>query len=423
MKRIVSVMLVLVLVLIFVYSPGMAARKKVVLSVTHNWYGADAHAPWTKWALGEFQKRNPNITLDINEVPSANYRAKIRADLMGNVATDIILWYGGAEAYDYVKPGLLMNLTSVLAPLKGNFISGSLGDLSFNGKIYGVPACENFFAFYLNMDIYKKFGFAIPKSYKELLTQVTKFKEAGLIPIMLPGQNHPGIAQHFFSFIANATTKKDDFEKASYGEGKSYKDPGFVKAAKIIAELQKKGAFDPNVDGISMASVEDMFDLDKGAMYFTGIWRVGSIKQSLRNKMKPILFPPVKGFTQNPNIATSQMEMGWIANAASAKNTAKKNAIIKFMKFFASKVVNQKFVDLTDTVVPVHKDVNLSKASLAVRESARIVEKAELRPFLRYFQSPAQGVTTNEIAWNLINGRGTVTSNLNSLMKVPLNKR
>ncbi len=118
---------------------------------------------------------------------------------------------------------------------------------------------RGFFALYLNTDIYEEYGFAPPQTYDELLTQVKEFKDGGLIPIMVPGNNH-GLIQHFYSFVANMTTSRSDFDTAARNaDGMSYSDAGFRKAAEIILELNEAGAFDPNVDGIPMASVEEMF--------------------------------------------------------------------------------------------------------------------------------------------------------------------
>ena len=398
--------------------------KPVKLSVTHNWFGSDAHSAWTKWAFEDFQKKYPNITLDINEVPSDKYRQKVRADFMANSATDTVLWYSGAECYDYVKQNLLMDITPVLGSAKDDFMAGMLQNMTFDSKLYGLPLSQNFFALYLNKDIYSKYNFQYPKTYEELLEQVKKFKADGLVPIMMPGQNHPAIAAHFLSFISNQTTKPGDFEKASYAEdGKSYKDGGFMKAAEIAAELQKAGAFDPNIDGIPMASVEDMFSKGKGAMYFIGIWRIGALPKEMRDKMHPILMPAVKGFTESPNIATAQTEMGWIVNAQSGKDKAKANAVATWVKYFASKEVSQAHAELTDTIIPLQNNVDLAKASYAVKQSVELVKNGESRPFLRYYQSPAQGGAHNEVGWGLINGRITPAEAMDKLVKVPANKR
>lgn len=398
-------------------------QEQVTLSITHPWFGGDAHAPFMEWALKDFQDKNPNIVLDINEVPQAQIRQKVRADFMGQVATDIVLWYGGAEAYEYVKEDLLLDITPYLKPKEDEFINGALDNISFNEKIYGLPLCQNFFALYLNTDIYEEYGFDYPETYDQLLEQVVKFKEDGLIPIMLPGKNH-GLIQHFFSFIANMTTEAGEFGQASYGEeGHSYSDSGFVKAAEIVAELHENGAFDPNIDGIPMTSVEDMFNQGKGAMYFAGIWRVGSLPQESRDRMHPILFPAVDGYTKVSNVATSQTEMAWVVNASVEEDTAKLQALETFLDYFASKEISQKHVELTDTVVPIQKGVDLSSASHAVIQSAELVGDAELRPFLRYYQSPAQGGATNEMTWNLINGRQSVEENIEILTKIPVNNK
>jgi len=397
--------------------------KEVTLSVSHPWHGADAHAPFIEWAFADFQEKYPNIKIDNNEIPGESFRDKVRSDFMGDVATDIVLWYGGAEAYDFVREDMFLDLTEVIKPMEDQFMFQTLVNVSFDGKTYGLPTSQNFFAFYLNKDIYAKYGFEYPKTYEELKEQVKQFKEDGLIPIMLPGANF-GVVQHFYSYIANQVTDAGDFEAASYAEeGKSYDDPGFVKAAEIIAELYTLGAFDPEVDATPMPSVEALFAEEEGAMYWAGIWRVGSLPDEVREKMQPILFPEVEGFAENANVATVQTEMAWFVNKSIEEDPDKLEAVKIFLKYFGSNEVAKKHLDLTDTIIPVNKDLDLSNASNAVRESVKLVENAELRPFLRYYQSPAQGSATNEMTWNLVNGRGTVEDNLKLLLDISPNKR
>ncbi len=424
MKKIIAVFIVTILTAAICFAGGQqekASKPEVVtLSVSHPWFGGDAHAPFMDWALQDFQEKYPNIKLDINQIPQQEIRQKTRADFMAGVASDIILWYGGAEAYDFVAEDLLYDLSYLLQPMNDGFINGSLENVTFGGETYGLPLCQNFFAFYLNTDIYEAYGFDYPKTYDQLLEQVKAFKKDGLIPIMVPGKNH-GLIQHFYSFVANMTTSKDDFNDAAHKDGIDYLDDGFVKAAEIIKELHDNGAFDPNIDGIPMASVEEMFARGEGAMYFAGIWRVGALPREIRDKMQPILFPIVDGYSDDSMIATSQTEMAWFANASIAKDDTKKAAVESFMEYFADPAISQMHAELTDTIVPIQKGVNLEAASLAVLGSQELVGASELRPFMRYFQTPAQGSATSEMTWNLINGRGSVMENIAKLNEIPSN--
>ncbi len=424
MKRIAMYVVISLMAVSVVFSNGGGesdAGTPVKISVTHPWFGGDAHAPFFDWALEDFQVQNPGIELEVIEIPQQEIRQKTRADFMAGVAADVVLWYGGAEAYDFVKEGLFLDISYIIQPMESGFINGSLENVSFEGKTYGLPLCQNFFALYLNTDIYEEYGFAPPQTYDELLTQVKEFKDGGLIPIMVPGNNH-GLIQHFYSFVANMTTSRSDFDTAARNaDGMSYSDAGFRKAAEIILELNEAGAFDPNVDGIPMASVEEMFARGEGAMYFAGIWRVGALPREVRDNMQPILFPVVEGYSDSPNIATSQTEMAWFVNQDVAKDSEKVAAIEAFLDYFAKPEISQAHAELTDTIVPIQTGVDLSAASRAVLGSAELVSISELRPFMRYYQSPAQGSATSEMTWNLINGRGTIDENIRILENVPPN--
>jgi len=70
----------------------------------------------------------------------------------------------------------------------GAVVRRGMGDLTFDGKIYGVPnSGVQPVLFYYNKDIFSKLHLNPPQTWNELLQAVTKLKQQNIIPIALAG--------------------------------------------------------------------------------------------------------------------------------------------------------------------------------------------------------------------------------------------
>ena len=407
---------------------GGEVGAPVTLSVTHNWWGGDAHAPWTDWVFNEdFPAKYPNIKLEVNQLTSAVFRQKIRANFLAEAPTDINIFPGGAETEQFVAAGYLADTTEIMKAYKDEYIQDpALVGFTIGGKLYGQPLCINFFSFNVNRDIWNKYGFKIPEvAYKidEFNAMLKKLKAGGLIPITLPGKGH-NVGGIFSSYIFNQTTKNYAIEKAAYGiDNVKFTDPGFIKGAEIIRQWHDMGFYDPNIEGTDMAQSEVLFMEGNSAVNFNAIWRMGAFPKEIRDKMEPIRMPEVPGFTEDPSIVTSQVECGWIYSKSSMENRKKVGAMKTFIDYMASLEVQQKLIDLTDNAIPALKGVSLQNASYGVKRMAQMQKESVARPFNFYYVSPDQQQKSIETSWNLILGRKTPTENMQILEAVPKNQR
>ncbi len=86
---------------------------------------------------------------------------------------------------EYIKSGFAQPLDELYEKygLKGRFMEGALEQVSFNGKIYGVPVKNISIAgIYYNKDLFDKYNVKVPSTVSELEKASDTFLANGIIP-------------------------------------------------------------------------------------------------------------------------------------------------------------------------------------------------------------------------------------------------
>ncbi|MFJ9893489.1 ABC transporter substrate-binding protein [Streptomyces sp. NPDC091280] len=117
-------------------------------------------------AVDGFEKANPDIAVDVQMVPQAQYFTKLDASLQAGEGPDV-MWQS-SSASQYVKGGALEPLDSYIkqSGLKLSDYPAKLTNLyKFDGKQYGVPKDEDVWSFIYNTAVFKKLGITdVPKN-------------------------------------------------------------------------------------------------------------------------------------------------------------------------------------------------------------------------------------------------------------------
>lgn len=106
----------------------------------------------------QFESKNPDINVEVTQVPWANYFDKLRADASAGNAGDIF-WLNGANYLSYAESGNIMDIGTEFEDLKGGWVSSVVDQYSSDGKLWGVPQLtDGGIAVYYNQDLLKKAG-------------------------------------------------------------------------------------------------------------------------------------------------------------------------------------------------------------------------------------------------------------------------
>ena len=101
-------------------------------------------------AVAAFEAANPNISVEIIDIPSADYTTKLSVMLNGGSDVDAFYIKDGDTAKSLVEKGQLADLSSYITTdgIDLAAYNGLAENFSFDGKQYALPARTDFYVMY-----------------------------------------------------------------------------------------------------------------------------------------------------------------------------------------------------------------------------------------------------------------------------------
>lgn len=374
-----------------------APAEKVTITWWHIQTAEPEKALWQKLA-DEFVAANPNVTIEITVLENEAFKTKLATVMQSGEPPDIFQSWGGGGMNEYVKAGLLKDITPALdadgGAWRNTFSPGALGVYAFEGKNYGVPRDMGMVGFWYNKALFAQAGIdAPPKTWSELLAAVEKLKAAGITPIALgEGDKWPGA--FWWEYLAVRVGGKAAFDAATNRSG-AFTDPAFVEAGKKLQELIALEPFQDGFLGATWGDEATAIGNGKAAMDLMGQWGPGAFKDNSVDKMGIgdnlgwFPFPAVEG---GAGEATDALGGG---NGYVIGKNAPQEAV-EFLKYISS-VESQIEQAKLGMSVPVVKgaEVGLSDPMLkAVQQGAAAAKYFQL--YYDQYLPPAMGSVVND---------------------------
>lgn len=236
-------------------------------------FAAPEYAPYFTWVVKQYEKQNPGVTIDLQQVGDQPYKDKIRVLASAKQLPDIYFSWAGDFAGKFVRAGMAQDLSSQLAPgtpWGDSLAAPAVNAFASDGKYYGVPIDLD--AKYLahNKTAFDKAGIsAPPSSLEDLISACPKLKKAGYTPIAF-GNQYGWPAIHYLTQlnaydVPAATIAADD--KPATGR---FTDPGYVTALQQFSELSK-ACFNTGANGLSHDVAQANLTSGKAAMQYVEI--------------------------------------------------------------------------------------------------------------------------------------------------------
>jgi len=234
--------------------PTVEELPQVTITWWHIQVADDQKALWQEMA-DEYMAAHPNVTIEITVLENEAFKTKITTVMQSGNPPDIFQSWGGGGMNEYVKAGLLKDITADLEKdgWKDTFSPGALGVFSYDGKFYGVPRDMGAVGFWYNKDLFAQAGIeAPPTTWSEFLEVVKTLKAAGITPIALGGGDKwPGA--FYWEYLAVRIGGKAAFD-AAYSRQGAFTDEPFVEAGRKLQELV---ALEPFQEGFLGATWPD----------------------------------------------------------------------------------------------------------------------------------------------------------------------
>jgi multiple sugar transport system substrate-binding protein len=237
-----------------------------------NFSSNDGHEKDLTAIVNAFQTANPNITVQVETVPYADYFTKLQTSVAGGTAADAFeLNY--ENFVTYAKNGSLAELKSVDTAAYKKSLVDAFND---GGKQYGVPESFSNVVLFYNKALFKKAGVAEPTdawTWKDEQAAAAKLTDKGA---KVWGDYQPVSYNEFYKVLAQ---NGGEFLNADRTEA-TFNSPAGVEAAKFL--IDKVGKTMPTeADGAGTPDFDSkLFKSGKLAMWHTGIWMFSAMAEA-----------------------------------------------------------------------------------------------------------------------------------------------
>ncbi|HEY8532568.1 MAG TPA: extracellular solute-binding protein [Micromonospora sp.] len=236
--------------------------------------------PVIQQGVDEFNK-NSSVKAEFRAFPNAWYKLKLQTAIDALNTPDVFLNWGGASLAQYVKEGLVADLTPTLREnpdVANAFLPSVLEVGKVDGKQYGLPmnGIQPVLLFY-NKAVFDQAGVQPPQTFDDLLTLVDEFKKQGIVPIALPGTQTWTMLM-WLEYLLDRIGGPEKFEAIAAGKDGAWADPAVRRALELCQELVRRGAFGDNFASITYDAAGSPRMLAKGeaAMILMGSWEYPS---------------------------------------------------------------------------------------------------------------------------------------------------
>ncbi|MGW4728550.1 ABC transporter substrate-binding protein [Streptomyces shenzhenensis] len=232
---------------------------------------------------------------------------------------DVVYSDGPSSALSFAKSSNTVPLDSYAKKYgwQDKFLPWAWEASKVDGKLYSVPVGYGSVVLYYNPAVFKKNGWAVPKSLAEFEDICTAAKAKGMIPVGAGNSGYTAQSEWYLTAFLNAAAGPQALYEALTGK-RPWDDKVFVDAITLYKQQIDKGWWGGAPDRYFTNTDTDMFTglaQGKVAMYITGTWSFASADSfftggqkwewaplpSLSDTVKPGVFPLAIGTALSVN--------------------------------------------------------------------------------------------------------------------------
>jgi multiple sugar transport system substrate-binding protein len=342
-------------------APTQAAPAEKVEVI---WYvrSEESEQTWEQETIvPDFEAKNPNIKINLTIVPWADFDTKMQTMIAAGTPPDIWSHWGPSGFQDYVKRGLVADLTPYIEKDKfdlSDFVPEVLDIYKVDGKIMGLPILTGGSFIFYNKEQFDKAGIAYPptnwddKSWTwdamlekcKALTKVTGD----------PATDVFGCRTDFwpndqYAWLWGQDLYPDSAYQTGFADQAFLDSPAVIEAFQARQDLVWKYHYAPDpAQTDAMGGGAGPFESGKVAMTMTGVWGWWNYPRVIKDFTFAVAALPYGGENRRDVVFTDP----WMLSS----KTAHPEEAWTFLKYLASPEVQASWSKLT-LAPPVRKSL------------------------------------------------------------------
>lgn len=344
--------------------------EEVTLTFWHIWGSGDSNSKAVEKVINDFQTANPGIKIDVQTYENEAYKTTIRTNVNGDTAPDVFSAWGGGFSKPFVEAGKVLKMDDYLADgTMDKLKSGALQYFSYDSGVYGLTFGMSVSGLFCNNRLFEENNVKIPTTWDELMTAVSTFKAAGIIPISTSIQERWVAGMMFEGLCLKAVGADQMLKTLSKSEGGTFSDAQYLNAANKILELLDAGAFPTNATAISRDEAEIPVKNGTAAMYYMGSWAAGAVNGddcTDKGNFTYVPFPTIA----DGNGKNTEFNGGGADGVMISNKTAHPEEAAKFVKYFCENLARENYeagnyLPLWSSITPDESKVNPVMAGIS----------------------------------------------------------
>ena len=274
---------------------GVAATVLVLLLAACNRAPADSREVVRFWAMGyegevvaqllpEFERRNPGIKVDLQQLPWTAAHEKLLTAFAGDALPDVVP-LGNTWIAEFATLGALEPLDARIAATAGfareDFFAGAWDSGVIDGRAYAVPWYVETRVPYYRKDLLAKAGVAtLPQDWAQWKAAMAAIKrQAG------PDQSAILLPLNEFEPLLNLAVQQPDPLLREDGRYGNFRSDGFKRTLTFYLEMFDLG-YAPRIDNTRISNVWDEFGKGTFSFYISGPWNIAEFKKRMPDALK-----------------------------------------------------------------------------------------------------------------------------------------
>jgi multiple sugar transport system substrate-binding protein len=282
----------------------------------------------------QFEAANPGIKVKVTDYTWPDYQDSLILRFRGGTQTDVI--YGGQDwlpawaAAGFVAPLEDIAPQGAVDDLKKDIAGFALSDMTYKGKLYGLPYYADTISFIYNKKILGDAGIAVPQTWEEVTAAAEKLKASGMQRPIVYEYNQE-LPNFFDAFVAQSYGRGAELFD---GEQKAiFADPnnGAYQQLEWLADAFSKELVQPETHESKIIPA-----MNTGNHAFTVVYNY--VLAALNNKAEQ---PRAGEFALAPMPGSTHATLGfskfYAVTARTAADPQRAEAAWKFINFMAGK--------------------------------------------------------------------------------------
>lgn len=265
----------LIIAVLLMLAPTSFAQEEVTLRIMHWSDSMVNEAEWWSDILDGFLETHPNVTIENNYVPFAQYLPALEAMIAGEELPD--MFFGHVKAAELGRAGLIVNYSEALGEdFLSQFYAGPTRQFTFDGNMYAIPYSAQMFGFFVNPAIMEEVGVEPPETWDDLIAITPILNDAGYIPLSWGNQAANVCVDFMLPLVAQYggdVYALDDLTDPDV----TWDSEPVVNALALVQELAESNVLVPGINGITEAQGAQLFYQGRAAMFYGGSWYPSTI--------------------------------------------------------------------------------------------------------------------------------------------------